>query len=71
MKLSTIIHKFIMKIKRGRVLKLTFCIKAYNKVFSVGLLCSGAEGLRGAPNSGNTLQLRAFESVSDSVPSSP
>ena len=71
MELSTIIHKFIMKIKREKALKLTFCIKVYNKVFSVEFLCSDAVGQRGEPNSGNTLQLRAFESLNDSVPSSP
>ena len=71
MELSTIIHKFIMKIKKGGALKLTFCKKVYNKVFSVGFLCSGVTGLRGVLNSGNTLQLRAFGSINDSAPSSP
>ena len=71
MELSIIIHKFIMKIKKGRTLKLIFCKKVYNKVFSVGFLCSGVKGLRSVLNSGNTLQLRAFGSANDSVPSSP
>lgn len=57
-----------MKVNGGTALKLIFCRKGYNKVFSLGFAYSDDGDQRGRQDSDNLLQQSGFQWKDDSDP---